>query len=414
MASKVLSYGLQRRVFIPVIIAAAIVGILVFASFSSTLLLRAANKSSIPGASKVFAKLEGYEFPWTGPNVEWASASPESLGMDGSKLNALIESLSERDTQAFIVVKNDQIVAEWYGDGQSANKTYSIAALAKATTGSVALMLAVNDDRISLDDPAWKYIPNWEADTQKSKITIGQLGSHTAGLDDVWFAGEIAPGWKLTYFENRDQRFSMALNDVPVFIEPGIRYSYSGVGYYALAYAITRSLQDAPESDILTLLESRITEPLGIPGEAWGLSYGESYELDDLKLYAAGSGSKYTPRAVARMGQLMLNNGEWNGRQLIRPEIVKAFLAFDSSGEESDELITSIGWKTNANGRFASLPADAFWGQGIGDQILLVIPSLDIVLVRLGRSLADDPNDESASTQELDDYLFGPLVDAVN
>ena len=141
---------------------------------------------------------------------------------------------------------------------------------------------------------------------------------------------------------------------------------------------------------------------------------GVSYELDDLKLYAAGSGSRYTPRAVARMGQLMLNNGEWNGRQLIRPDVVKAFLAFDSSGEESDELITSIGWKTNANGRFASLPADAFWGKGIRDQILLVIPSLDIVLVRLGRSLADDPNDESASTQELDDYLFGPLVDAVN
>ena len=362
MASKVLSRGLRRRTIIPLIIAVAavaIVGFLVFASLSPAL-LRAVGQYSIPGVSRVSAKLGNYEFPWTSPNVEWASASPESLGMDGSKLEALIESLSERDTDAFIVVKGNRIVAEWYGDGQSANKTHSLAALAKATTGSVALMVAVNDGLINLDDPAWKFIPGWETDAQKSKITIGQLGSHTSGLDNVKFREDITPEWKHTYYKNRDLRFPMALSDVPLIIEPGIRYSYSGVGYYALAYAIAKSLQDAPESDIFTLLESRIIEPLGIPSEAWRLSYGESYEMDGLKLYAIGSGTRYTTRAVATMGQFMLNNGEWNGRQLIRPEVVKAILTHDNSGEESSPLVTSIGWKTNVDGRFASLPSDAF------------------------------------------------------
>ncbi len=358
MASNILSHGLRRRAIIPLIIAAAIVIFLVFTGLSSTP-LRAVGRSSIPGVSKVSAKLGDYEFPWTKPNIDWASASPESLGMDGSKLKALIENLSEINTEAFLVVKSDRIVSELYRNGLSANKTFSISALAKATTGSVALMVAVNDGRISLDDPAWKYIPDWEEDIQRSKITIGQLGSHTSGLDNVKFRDDVTPEWKHNYYKIREVRFSMALNDVPVIIDPGTRYSYSGVGYYALAYAIAKSLQDAPEPDIFTLLETRIIEPLGIPDEAWRLSYGEHYEMDGLKLYAAGSGTRYTSRAVATMGQFILNNGEWNGRQLIRPEVIKEFLAHDSSGEEPSTLVASIGWKTNVDGRFASLPSDA-------------------------------------------------------
>ena len=96
----------------------------------------------------------------------------------------------------------------------------------------MALMVAVNDGRISLDDPAWKYIPDWEEDIQRSKITIGQLGSHTSGLDNVKFRDDVTPEWKHNYYKIREVRFSMALNDVPVIIDPGTRYSYSGVGYY--------------------------------------------------------------------------------------------------------------------------------------------------------------------------------------
>ncbi len=232
---------------------------------------------------------------------------------------------------------------------------------------------------------------------------------------NVKFRDDVTPEWKHNYYKIREVRFSMALNDVPVIIDPGTRYSYSGVGYYALAYAIAKSLQDAPEPDIFTLLETRIIEPLGIPDEAWRLSYGEHYEMDGLKLYAAGSGTRYTSRAVATMGQFILNNGEWNGRQLIRPEVIKEFLAHDSSGEEPSTLVASIGWKTNVDGRFASLPSDAIWGHGTGDQILLIVPSLDLVLVRLGGSLADDPvSNDSASTQELEEYLFSPLMEANN
>ena len=134
MASNILSHGLRRRAIIPLIIAAAIVIFLVFTGLSSTP-LRAVGRSSIPGVSKVSAKLGDYEFPWTKPNIDWASASPESLGMDGSKLKALkalIENLSEINTEAFLVVKSDRIVSEWYRNGLSANKTFSISALAKA------------------------------------------------------------------------------------------------------------------------------------------------------------------------------------------------------------------------------------------------------------------------------------------
>src|SRR4029077_19521726 len=77
---------------------------------------------------------------------------------------------------------------------------------------------------------------------------------------------------------------------------------------------------------------------------------------------------------------------------------------------------------TNAAGRYAGLPRDAYWGAGAGDQLLLVVPSLNLIMVRNGQTLEPGPGEEPVRLDDVftryHDYrariLLEPLVDAVN
>ena len=100
------------------------------------------------------------------------------------------------------------------------------------------------------------------------------LAFHTAGIDDVdFFKGMkgTLTGWKKEYYDNESQRFKFAVERVPMLFEPGTKEKYSGIGYYALAYAVTKSLQGSPYTSIYDLFRRRITEPLGLPTISWSI-----------------------------------------------------------------------------------------------------------------------------------------------
>ncbi|MCH7787772.1 MAG: beta-lactamase family protein, partial [Chloroflexi bacterium] len=206
-------------------------------------------------------RMERYGLRQVDANVEWESANPESQGIDSVKLDILRDDLVKRETDSFLVIRHDKVVYEWYAPDRGPGKRRSVASLSKAITGSIALLVALDDGRMKLDDPASSYIPAWRDDPAKSRITIRELATHSSGIENVTLRDVVGTGWKEIYYLNRNERFSLALTTAPVTFEPGTQYSYSGTGYYALAYAITSSLQGTPQSDVLTLLRERIMEP---------------------------------------------------------------------------------------------------------------------------------------------------------
>jgi CubicO group peptidase (beta-lactamase class C family) len=196
------------------------------------------------------------------------------------------------------------------------------------------------------------------------------------------------------YRRDLDARFRLALERAAVRFEPGSRYEYSGTGFYVLAYVVGRSLAGTPESDAKTLLRAQLMQPLGIPDRAWRINYGRVSWVDGMSLYALGSGADYTPRAIARVGQLLLDQGRHDGRTLVSPEHVQAMLHAAGSpptrAPEADHPATGFGTWLNCDGYFPSLPRDAVIGAGASHQLLLVVPSWQLVLVRLGRQLGQD------------------------
>src|SRR3954463_2060003 len=102
----------------------------------------------------------------------FTTATPESQGMSTAKLNAMKGNLAARKTTGLLVIRNDKIVLEWYAEGNSAATKHFTASMAKAIVAGVAVGVALTDNRLALDDPAAKDIPQWRNEARKSKITL--------------------------------------------------------------------------------------------------------------------------------------------------------------------------------------------------------------------------------------------------
>jgi len=118
-------------------------------------------------------------------DFEWQKVPPEAEGISSQKLDTAREVLAAKGTKAFLVIRNDKIVYEWYAPGFDTQKQHYTASLAKALVGGVSLMVALNDGRLAVDDLAYKYIPEWKEHPQKSKITIHHLATHSSGVEDA-------------------------------------------------------------------------------------------------------------------------------------------------------------------------------------------------------------------------------------
>jgi len=342
------------------------------------------------------------------------AATPASQGMSSQKLAALRDDLAARKTTGLLIVRNDKIVCEWYAPGQSAASKHGTASMAKAIVGGLSLAVAMSDGRIALDDPAAKFIPQWKDNPRKSRITIRHLGSHTSGIEDAEadnLPHEKLTGWKGDFWKRlnppRDP-FTIARDAAPVLFEPGEKMQYSNPGIAMLTYAVTASLRDSPHKDIRTLLRERVMRPIGVPDDEYSIGYGQTFVVDGLPLAGSWGGGAYTARAVARIGRLMLREGDWDGRQLISPDAVQQVTR--DAGTPGN---CGIGWWNNNDGAYAKLPRDAFWGSGAGHQIVLVVPSLNLIAVRNGELLAPAASEPSQYHEPVRRFLFDPLVDAV-
>jgi CubicO group peptidase (beta-lactamase class C family) len=346
---------------------------------------------------------------------DWKTASPESQGLSAPRLDALRDDLATRNTAALLIVRNDRIVYEWYASGRGAATRHYTASMAKAIAGGVSLAVALSDKRIALDDPTSRYVAAWRNDPRKSRITVRHLGSHTSGIADAEQDGlphAKLPGWKGEFWRRlkppRDP-FTLARDEAPMLFDPGERLQYSNPGIAMLTYAVTAALKDAPHRDIRTLLRERVMRPIGVDDAEWSIGYEQTYEVEGLPQVAAWGGGAYTPRAVAKVARLMAHRGEWQGRRLISEEAVRLVTA--DAGTPGN---AGMGWWSNNDAAGSRLPRDAFWGSGAGHQIVVVMPGLNLIVVRNGGVIAATASEPAAFHVPVRRYLIEPLLDALH
>lgn len=337
------------------------------------------------------------------------NCKPEEQGFSSAMLNRMKDTLDAHGTTSILVIRNKRVILEWYADGWDKQRKHYTASLSKALVGGMSLMLALDDGKLQIDDPAYKYIPEWKDDPVRSKITIRHLATHSSGIEDAEISDdELAslrskgiiikdrhmdlPGWKGNFWRQDPDPFTMARDSAPVLFAPGSAYHYSNPGMAMLSYCITASYRGSEYSDLRTLLRDRIYHPAGLNDADWQIGYGKTFKVSSLDLVPNWGGGNFTPRAVATLGYLMLNHGKADGIQLVDSAIISLVTAYAGTPLPPKNIkepapASGLAWYNNWDGIWARAPRDLFLGSGAGNQTLIVIPSLQIIVVRNGSNM---------------------------
>jgi len=351
-------------------------------------------------------------------SFQWGNDLPEDQGFSAQKLYAMRDTLMEHGTKALLVIRNDEILLEWYASGWHPERRHYTASLAKSLVGGMSLSLALDDERVNADDPAWKFIPQWQLNPRKSQITLRHLATHTSGLEDA--RPKNKGGWKQTFWERRDppnDPFTLARDQTPLLFEPGSQFQYSNPGMAMLAYAVTSAYRGSGYPDIRALLRERIFVPVGLEQDDWSIGYGRTYRVDGLDLVANWGGGNFTPRAVARIGRLMLRQGNWEGHQLIDSSCIMQMVEYTGTPlpprhDRQPAPASTLCWYNNFDGIWQKAPHDTYLGAGAENQHLIIIPGMNIIVVRNGASMYHESNGEGFY-YGVEKYLVNMLMDAL-
>ncbi|MHC4741953.1 MAG: serine hydrolase domain-containing protein, partial [Planctomycetota bacterium] len=277
-----------------------------------------------------------------------------------------------------MVTRFGKVVMKW-GDQQ---RRYDLKSSTKAI-GVTAVGLALKDGKFkSLDEPAKKYHPALGAPPKANlqtgwidKITLFHLATQTAGFDK--------PG-----------------GYTKLLFEPGTKWAYSDGGPNWLAECVTLVYK----RDLQELMFERVFGPIGIGRDdlRWRNNAYRDHKIEGVMRREFGSGIHANVNAMARIGYLYLRGGKWKDKQLIPRDFIETarqvpkeikglpVVKPDSYFNATDHY--GLLWWNNADGTMKDVPRDTYWSWGLYDSLVVVIPSLDIVASRAGKSLNKQRN----------------------
>jgi CubicO group peptidase (beta-lactamase class C family) len=221
-------------------------------------------------------------------------------------------------------------------------------------------------------------------DPRKAEIKLGQLLTFTAGIrgnNPCYVNGEerqIDPagpdGWQATIDEvayGRRQPEGQHVSTATLWCAPGEGYSYATSSIH-LASVIVRHVSGMELQDYL---QTHLAGPLG-----WG-EWGYAYRNGRLQHTPGGGGIALRATDMLRFLYLMLNEGRWNGRQIIPAEYVRHC---SQASPFNPHFPYSLQFNVNTAGQYPEAPRDAYWKTGSGGHVLYIVPSLDLVAWKLG------------------------------
>lgn len=289
------------------------------------------------------------------------------------------------ETRALLIVQGGAIVFERYGEGYSRESRLVSWSMAKSITHAL-VGAAVLQGRVHVDEPMGS--PHWRAGDRRASIPWRVWLTMTDGLDYQESAANVAHAGnaRMLFGEGRRDVAAWAAGR-PLIRDPGAHWNYSSAGALLISDALTRAIVPDPRdvadrrSRMRAWMDEALFAPLGmrpvVEFDPRGTFYGSSL------IYA-------TARDYARFGALYLRDGVWDGVRLL-PE---GWVDFGRSRgpDPNTDIYGAHWWLTPTHGTGSperSLitdlsMSDAFSAQGHEGQVILIVPSKDLIIVRLG------------------------------
>jgi CubicO group peptidase (beta-lactamase class C family) len=286
-------------------------------------------------------------------------STPERQGISSAAVLAFVQRAdSEIDAMhSFMLVRHGHVVAEaWWNPYDSATP-HMLYSLSKSFT-STAVGLAIAEGKLSLDDPVLKFFPEdapAEPSANLQSMRVRDLLRMATGHQTE------TPPWG----SPSDEPWTKTFLSQPVPFKPGTHFLYNSPATYMLSAIV----QKVTGMTVLEYLRPRLFEPLGIDHPLW-LTSPQGITL-------GAFGLMVRTEDIARFGQLYLQKGVWNGRQLVPAAWVAAATSLqvaNGSSPQSD-------WDQGYGFQFWRSRHNSFRGDGAFGQYCLVLPDVDAVVV---------------------------------
>ncbi|WP_442599840.1 serine hydrolase domain-containing protein [Neobacillus sp. D3-1R] len=338
-----------------------------------------------PENNKSVVTVQGYakgETPEKPPNywptMEWKTSLPEQQGMNSKKLADLFEKLDEINSplDGLIIIRNGYIVAEKYGYGYGPERSHEINSVTKSFMSAVT-GVAINEGYIkSIDDPIFDYFPDRKAenmDDHKKNLTVKDFLTMNSGLD--W--GELDKDRKHQFwsdFESTDDTVQFVLNKPT---DPNLigKFDYNT----GLPHILSAIVQQTTGKKTADYAKEKIFDKIGITTAYWPEVQGVNQ---------GGYRMEMTPRDMARFGYLYMNNGKWDGQQVVPEDWVKTSMSeLIQTGMTGGEHYGYYFWLTTTKDGYKEISA-----MGDRGQYIVMVPELNLLVVQTSKAYLTDIN----------------------
>ncbi len=315
----------------------------------------------------------------------WENVSPESLQWNTTALNDLYNYLQQKNTKGFIILKNGKIAAEKYFGTFTVDSNWYWASAGKTLTACM-VGIAQQEGLLNINNKTSNYLGTGWTSLPLSKenlITVKHQLSMTTGLDDG--TGDV------------DCTLPACLQ---YKTDAGNRWAYHNAPYTLLSDVV----ENAAGMSFNSYCQQKIKSKIGMNG-TW------------IREQNANNVYYSTPRSMARFGLLMLAQGKWNGTTVLADTVYQT-----QQTNSSQSLNLSYGYLTWLNGKSSyrlpstqavfqgamvpNAPADMYAALGKNDQKIYVVPSMKLVVIRVGESAGNS----MLALSSFDNELWGKIM----
>lgn len=322
------------------------------------------------------------------PTAAWRTAPPEEHGLDAGEVRLLDQTVVDAypTVRSVLIVRDGYVIFEHYRQGLDAMDGHDVRSVTKSVVSALVGIALADGSIESLDQTVGTLFADRlpaDADPRMADVTVRQLLSMTSGLpgDDPSLGGDE------DVFERIEQEddWVRAILGLPLAAAPGSRWAYSSATSHLLSVLVA----DATGDSTLDFARDRLFGPLGIDTSAAYVSVGlptpeelEQYSREPVAWPAdpqgynfGGAFLKLPARDLAKIGYLYLNEGRWDGEDVIPADYVRTSTA---PGQVETTAEGDYGWQwwvQPARGH------DAYFARGYGGQVIHVVPELDLVTV---------------------------------
>ncbi|MBO9547193.1 serine hydrolase [Caulobacter sp.] len=315
--------------------------------------------------------------PLTAQAADWTTASPAAEGLSAAKLEAMSTAIKAGEFQkitSVLVARHGKLVFEAYYDQDGPEARRNTRSVTKTVTAMLAGAAIARGALPSVDAPIKAYLkgrpPAANPDPRKDKVTVEDLltMSSIAECDDdnTFSRGNeermyLIEDWVGFYLDLPVRGFP-EWSPKPEASPYGRSFSYCTAGVVTLGQVV----QNAVQKSLPAFADEVLFKPLGIENPKW--------QMSPLGLAMGGGGLGLRSRDLLKLGQLYANGGQWEGKQVLPADFVKASVTPHANARENTDYGYLV-WLQSFNGHKAWLMS------GSGGQKVAIVPDLDLVAV---------------------------------